>query len=218
MLNKKMFRDIKKNLSQFITIFLMVFLGVFVYAGVHSYMDGMDVSGKNYYEENNLQDLWLVKQNFTLDDLNTIKSIDNVKNAERQLSITTSLKDYDDVTLETIFIESNDISKMYVVEGNGFDSDKKGVWFDSYLARYLNLKVGDKITLNYQGYELTEEILGLINTPDHVYFVKDSTELFPTHKDYGYVYLSINEFPTSIIDDELKEKTGIDDIDKIKEI
>lgn len=82
MLNKKMFRDIKKNLSQFITIFLMVFLGVFVYAGVHSYMDGMDVSGKNYYEENNLQDLWLVKQNFTLDDLNTIKSIDNVKNAE----------------------------------------------------------------------------------------------------------------------------------------
>ena len=217
MLNKKMFRDIKKNLSQFITIFLMVFLGVFVYAGVHSYMDGMDVSGKNYYEENNLQDLWLVKQNFTLDDLNTIKSIDNVKNAERQLSITTSLKDYDDVTLETIFIESNDISKMYVVEGTGFDSDKKGVWFDSYLARYLNLKVGDKITLNYQGYELTEEILGLINTPDHVYFVKDSTELFPTHKDYGYVYLSINEFPTSIIDDELKEETGIDDIDKIKE-
>ena len=217
MLNKKMFRDIKKNLSQFITIFLMVFLGVFVYAGVHSYMDGMDVSGKNYYEENNLQDLWLVKQNFTLDDLNTIKSIDNVKNAERQLSITTSLKDYDDVTLETIFIESNDISKMYVVEGTGFDSDKKGVWLDSYLARYLNLKVGDKITLNYQGYELTEEILGLINTPDHVYFVKDSTELFPTHKDYGYVYLSINEFPTSIIDDELKEETGIDDIDKIKE-
>ena len=217
MLRKKTLRDIKYNKSQFFTIFLMVFLGVFVYAGVHSYMDGMDVSGKNYYEENNLQDLWLVKQNFTLDDLNTIKSIDNVKNAERQLSITTSLKDYDDVTLETIFIESNDISKMYVVEGTGFDSDKKGVWLDSYLARYLNLKVGDKITLNYQGYELTEEILGLINTPDHVYFVKDSTELFPTHKDYGYVYLSINEFPTSIIDDELKEETGIDDIDKIKE-
>ena len=42
MLNKKMFRDIKKNLSQFITIFLMVFLGVFVYAGVHSYMDGIE--------------------------------------------------------------------------------------------------------------------------------------------------------------------------------
>ena len=41
MLRKKAFRDIMKNKSQFITIFLMVFLGVFVFASVHSYMDGM---------------------------------------------------------------------------------------------------------------------------------------------------------------------------------
>lgn len=41
MLKKKMFRDIRKNLSQFIAIFLMVFLGILVYAGIRSYMDGM---------------------------------------------------------------------------------------------------------------------------------------------------------------------------------
>lgn len=40
-LKKKMFRDIKLNKSQFIAIFLMVFLGVLVYGGVRSYMDGM---------------------------------------------------------------------------------------------------------------------------------------------------------------------------------
>ena len=33
MLRKKMFRDIKANKSQFIAIFLMVFLGVFAYCG-----------------------------------------------------------------------------------------------------------------------------------------------------------------------------------------
>lgn len=41
MLRKKTLRDIKYNKSQFFTIFLMVFLGVFVFAGVHAYMDGM---------------------------------------------------------------------------------------------------------------------------------------------------------------------------------
>ena len=41
MLNKKILRDIWKNKSQFITIFLMVFLAVFAFAGVHAYMDGM---------------------------------------------------------------------------------------------------------------------------------------------------------------------------------
>ena len=34
MLNKKILRDIWKNKSQFITIFLMVFLAVFAFAGI----------------------------------------------------------------------------------------------------------------------------------------------------------------------------------------
>ena len=37
----------------------MVFLGVFVFAGIHSYMVRMKKSGEIYYENNNLQDLWL---------------------------------------------------------------------------------------------------------------------------------------------------------------
>ena len=39
MLRKKMIRDIRQNLSQFITIFLMVFIGVMAYSGIESYME-----------------------------------------------------------------------------------------------------------------------------------------------------------------------------------
>lgn len=61
MLKRKMFRDIRFNKSQFITIFLMVFLGVFVYSGVRSYMDGMTKTADIFYTENNLQDLDVVR-------------------------------------------------------------------------------------------------------------------------------------------------------------
>ena len=57
MLKKKMIRDIKKNLSQFITIFLMVLIGVMAYSGIESYMDGMKITADNFYKSNNLQDL-----------------------------------------------------------------------------------------------------------------------------------------------------------------
>ena len=40
MLHKKLLRDLKNNLSQFITIFLMIFLGIFAFSGIHAYMDG----------------------------------------------------------------------------------------------------------------------------------------------------------------------------------
>ena len=31
----------------------MVFLGVFVFAGIHAYMDGVEISANNYYNNNN---------------------------------------------------------------------------------------------------------------------------------------------------------------------
>ena len=212
-LTKKTYRDIKINKSQFITIFIMIFLGVFVFSGIHSYMDGMKKSGETYYEANNFQDLWLSGENFTKSDLEEVRKIDNVKNAERVLTISTTLDNYKDVTLETNFIETNDISKMYVVDGEGFEKEKSGVWIDSYLANNLDLKVGDEISFTYQKYKITEKILGLINTPDHVYTLKNESEIFPTHKDFGYIYLSINEFPEDYIYDEVKDnismQTGI---------
>ena len=104
MLRKKMMRDIWKNLSSFITIFIMTFLGVFVFSGIHAYMDGMDYSGQRYYEENNLQDLWMLGENFSDEDMEDILATDGVKDAERALVINTDLKNYKDVVLERALI------------------------------------------------------------------------------------------------------------------
>lgn len=206
MLFRKCLRDIKQNKSQFLNIFIMVFLGVFVFAGIHSYMDGMRVSGENFYKNNNMADLWVTGENFSNEDLEKIKQMENIKDAERVLTLKTELLNYNDVVLEANFIESNNICKMHVQDGEEFSKEKSGVWLDSYLAKNLNLKVGDEITFKYEKYEITEKIAGLVNTPDHIYNVKDQTAIFPNHKDYGFIYLSINEFPDEIIYDKIRDK------------
>ena len=206
MLFKKCLRDIKLNKSQFLNIFIMVFLGVFVFAGIHSYMDGMRVSGEKFYENNNMADLWVTGENFSNEDLEKVKKIENIKDAERVLTLKTELLNYNDVALEANFIESNNICKMHVQDGEEFSKEKSGVWLDSYLAKNLDLKVGDEITFKYEKYEIKEKIVGLVNTPDHIYNVKDQTAIFPNHKDYGFIYLSINEFPDEIIYDKIRDK------------
>ena len=216
-LSKKRLRDIRQNKMQFFNIFIMVFLGVFVFAGIHAYMDGMEKSADNYYKNNNFQDLWLSGENFSNEDLEKVKNTENVKDAERMLTINTELENKKDVTLDTNFIESNNISKMYVVDGEEFSKDKKGVWFDSYLAKNLNLKVGDEITVTYQNMKITEKIVGVVNTPDHVYFVKDDTEIFPTHKNYGFIYLSINELPQGMPKIFNQIIVDVDNTDKTQE-
>lgn len=210
MLKKKMFRDIKQNLSQFITIFLMVLIGVMVYVGIEAYMDGMTSAADNFYKNNNIQDL-NVMGNLSDKDLDKIKSLDNVKDAEKKLVVNAIDKDDKDKTYLLSFIDSNNISKFHIMDGEKFDVNKKGAWVDNFYAKKNNLKVGDTIKIKYDTFSLEEKILGLINVPDHIYDVKDESELVPNRENFGFVYLSVNEIPESYIKDLVMKEMKITD-------
>lgn len=211
MLKKKMIRDILQNKSQFITIFLMVLIGVMVYSGIEAYMDGMINAADKFYTENNLQDLNVMGENLTKEDLEKIKSLNNVNDAERKLVLTGVDADDLDKTYLISFIESNNISKMYVLDGIPFDVNKKGVWLDNFYAKENNLHVGDIIKIQYDTFTLEEEILGLINVPDHLYDIKDESELVPNRKVFGFVYMSYNEIPESYIKNMVLKNLNINE-------
>jgi putative ABC transport system permease protein len=210
MLRKKMIRDIKQNLSQFITIFLMVFIGIMAYSGIESYMEGMKQTANNFYGDYNLQDLNIMGELLEA-DISTVKEINGVKNAEGKLNVNTVLEDDSDVTISMNFIEENDISKFYIVEGKEFEKDKKGIWLDNFFAEENNLKIGDTLKVKYDGYVFEEEIVGLINVPDHVYDVKDESQLYPDHKTFGFAYASTSELEGYIKNKVMKEMNIKDD-------
>ena len=211
MLKKKMIRDILQNKSQFITIFLMVLIGVMVYSGIEAYMDGMINAADKFYTENNLQDLNVMGENLTKEDLEKIKSLNNVNDAERKLVLTGVDADDLDKTYLISFIESNNISKMYVLDGIPFDVNKNGGWLDNFYAKENNLHVGDTIKIQYDTFILEEEILGLINIPDHLYDIKDESELVPNRKVFGFVYMSYNEIPESYIKNMVLKNLNINE-------
>lgn len=208
MLHKKLFRDIKNNLSQFITIFLMILIGVMAYSGITSYMGGMSKTKDEFYANNNMFDIELIGNNFTNEDLEKIKSIDNVSDAERKLSIKGTTTD--DKVLLLNFIESNNISKFYLCDGISFDVNKSGVWLDNFYAEKNNIKSGDIIPITYDTFTINEEVLGLINVPDHLYDTVDESELFPDRLKFGFAYLSINEIPESYVKEKVANELNID--------
>ena len=207
MLKRKMVRDILKNFSEFITIFLMIMIGIMAYSGIKAYMDGMAKTADNFYTENNLQDL-NVMGILNHDDLNNIKNLNNVKDAELKLSVT-ALTD-NDKTLLLNFIESNNISKFYVLKGENFDVNKTGVWLDSFYAQENNINVGDTILVKYETMHLKAKVLGLINVPDHLYDVRDASELYPDRKEFGFAYMSIKAIPEDYIKSKVMKEINIE--------
>ena len=208
MLNRKMFRDIKNNLSQFITIFLMVMIGIMAYSGIKAYMGGMQKTSDKFYSENNLFDLNVMGY-LNHDDLDIIKGLDNVKDAELKLSVT-AITD-NEKTLLLNFIESNNISKFYVFEGVKFDPNKSGIWLDNFYCLENDIKVGDTVLVKYDGMVLHEKVLGRINVPDHLYDVRDESELYPDRKEFGFAYMSVNEITEEYIKSLVMKELNISD-------
>ncbi len=208
MLKRKMLRDIRKNLSQFITIFLMVMIGIMAYSGIKAYMGGMKETADKFYSENNLFDLSVMGY-LNHKDLEIIKDIENVKDAELKLSVTAMTDN--DKTLLLNFIETNNISKFYVFEGEEFDSNKSGIWLDNFYALENDIKVGDTILVKYDGMVLHEKVLGRINVPDHLYDVRDESELYPDRKEFGFAYMSINELTEDYIKTLVMKEANIPD-------
>ena len=59
MLKRKMIRDIIEYKAQFISIFLMAFIGVAVFTGMYMDTDSFEETLNDYYGETNLADGWI---------------------------------------------------------------------------------------------------------------------------------------------------------------
>lgn len=203
MLHKKMLRDIRRNIPQFITIFLMILIGVMAYTGIESYMLGMRASADRFYEECNLQDLDAYGD-LNLSDLEQIRSMEHVQKAEGKYTVLANLETISGHKVELNFISSNEVCQIHIVEGEPYGEEKTGLWVDSYYAENAGIQVGDTLHITYQSLDITAPVLGLCNVPDHVYDTKDETEVFPSHSDYGFVYL-----PSSLMTDAFLSSEGI---------
>ncbi len=94
MLAKKMIRDIMKHKTQFISIFLMAFLGVFVFTGIGSECVGLEVNVNNFYEDTNLADGWIYSPYLNDLFLNQVNYLGATTQMERQL-IVDSVADFE---------------------------------------------------------------------------------------------------------------------------
>ena len=192
-----MLRDIRKHKTQFISIFLMAFLGVFVFAGVGGESVGLEVNSNQFYEDTNLADGWIYSPYLNDLFLYQVDLLGATTQMERQV-VVDSVADFDnDPEITLHFVENNTISKFYRMDGEKLDiNDKDGVWLDKSFADAKGLKVGDNITFEFEDYKITKKIRGIGYSPEYVYHASTAS-VIPDFTKMGFAYMSYKAFPES---------------------
>lgn len=199
MLKKKMIRDIRKHKTQFLSIFLMAFLGVFVFAGVGGESVGLEVNVDKFYDNTNLADGWIYS-NFINDlFLDQVYCLGATDQMERQLVVDSVADFSNDPEITLHFVENNTISKFYLIDGDPLDiNDKNGVWLDKSFADAKGLKVGDSITFEFEDYKIKKKIRGTGYSPEYVYHASQSS-VIPDFSKIGFAYMSHKAFPNDTV-------------------
>ena len=204
MLIRKLFRTAWGYKAQFISMILMITLGMGMFLGFNMEWKTIEVDTFKFFEDTNYADYRLYSEKgFTKDDLDKISDIDGVDKATRYLSVNLDIKGEKNKSLALDVSENFNVSTFIVTDGEDYNENGDGFWLSDKFAAANDYKIGDDLTLEFQGVEITGEIVGLIKAGEHMICVADKKQMMPDYSTFGYAYISPKKL-RSVLEDKIK--------------
>ena len=216
MLTRKLFRTAWSYKAQFISMILMITLGMGMFLGFNMEWKTIEVDTFKFFEETNYADYRLYSEKgFTADDLDKIEGIEGVDAATRYLSVNLDIKGEKNKSLALDVSENYTVSTFTVMDGEAYDENGDGFWLSDKFAAANDYKIGDSLTLEFQGVEISGKIVGLIKAGEHMICVADKNQMMPDYNTFGYAYISPKKL-RSVAEEKAKgnareelEKSGV---------
>ena len=164
LLYKDAILKIKESFGRFLSVLLIVALGVGFFAGLREATPDMFYTLDHYYDEHNLMDFKIVSTaGLTEDDVRSLKELEHVEKVVPSYSLD-ALEEGNAVRVHSL---EDDINQVELIDGR-MPTEK-----NECLADNKHYKVGDTITLDSEnvGNQLEEIEYRVVGTVDSVLYV-----------------------------------------------
>lgn len=167
MLLKNTIRKIKKSFGRYISIFLIIFVGIGFYVGVSASPNSIWTGANNYYKKYNLMDFKVVSfTGFSDDDIKELENINGVK----LVSPTYSIDGISNAQVTRIHALESDVNTPVMVDGRQPDPNTLG----EVLADAKTHNVGDKIIIEEDTKGLKTNTLRVVGTIESPLYTADN--------------------------------------------
>lgn len=183
---KKLLRDIKQSIGQFLAFVLVITIGAFFYTGLVTLSDNLSAYTKEYFHTHNLSDLNVYYDQISKQNMSELGEIEGINKIEGRYTFN-AMQSFDD-TKATLKIHSipadNIINTPTMIEGN-IPSSKDQILLDSHYAREHQYRVGDEIKISVNDVDMAFTISGMGENVE--YAKKNETQ---DHKTSGFAYVA----------------------------
>ena len=150
MLFRKLVRTMWRYKAQFISMVIMIAIGVGVFTGFNMEWYSLERDLEKIWGDTGFSDFRIVSERgFSAEDAEAVRAIDGVEAVTRYLSVNTTVKGEGDLLALTVNTNM-DVSGVLLMEGAEYDaSDAEGMWLSDKYAAKNSVAVGDRLTLTY---------------------------------------------------------------------
>lgn len=191
---KKSWRDLIEARGQFISLIIIVSLGVAFYTGINATLLNLSNASETYFNEFNMADYWIDLENVPISKLKQIEGIPGVKMAEgRIIENLSAFKDGENVTLRVISgavgKDKNEISRYWLRSGRSYRPDQGECVVEENYFKANGYRLGDTLQAYWKGKAITLKIVGTARSPEYIYALKDGSELMPDPVHFGILFI-----------------------------
>lgn len=186
---KKSIQDMKKNRSQFLSIFIMAVLAIGMSVGLDTIWTTVYEHSQSFYKATDLSDFWISASNPSELNLWRVRNIEGVQKAEKRFSINNATAEIDGKpSLQIYAVPSENTLDMAEVM-TGKRVSKRGAILDRSFAEANHLSVGDSLTLKVNDHKIRVTIEALALSSENIYAIKDTASMMPDPKGYGFIVM-----------------------------
>ena len=191
MLFRKLLRTARSYKSQFISMLIMITLGMGMFLGFNMEWRTIEYDTSRFFRDTKYADYRLYSQDgFTAEELAAISAIDGVDAATRFVSVNLDVEGETNKALAVDVSEDFNVSTFTLMDGDAYDPDGDGIWLSDKYAGANNISLGDSLSLSFQNAVITGKVVGLIKAGEHMICVADANQLMPDYSTFGYAYIS----------------------------
>ena len=191
MLRRKLFRTILRYRAQFISMIIMIALGVGVFTGFNIEWYSLERDTGVVFEKTGFADYRIFNEKgFTPEDLKKVLSIPGVEDAARYLSVNTGVAGDTDVIALTVN-ENMKVSGLLLMEGEDYDPESPdGIWLSDQYAAKNGIRLGDALELTYKLFSMKGTVKGLVKSSEYMICLPDENQMMPDYSSYGFAFIS----------------------------